>query len=136
MFQLGKPNFAELFDDVDFLMVDEAQDMNPTTLDIVKNQHHLPRLIVGDPYQQIYQFRGSKNALTDFGASKTFFLTQSFRFGSQIAYFANTWLRTMALCQDTVDNRRMKRQFLVSLYCILYTIYVHVMTIRRAFLSN
>jgi len=107
MFQLSRPNFETLFPDKQFLMVDEAQDMNPTTLAIVGYQRHLPKMVVGDPNQQIYQFRGSKNALDTFRHCKTFYLTQSFRFGSEIAYFADTWLRTMT---------RGKKQFLVSVF--------------------
>lgn len=51
--------------------------------------------MVGDGYQQIYQFRGAINALDNVPSTKTFFLTQSFRFGPQIAYVANAWMRSV-----------------------------------------
>ena len=43
-------------------MMDEGQDMNPTILDIFNNQD-INKIIVGDPNQQIYAFRGAVNAL-------------------------------------------------------------------------
>ena len=43
-------------------MMDEGQDMNPTILDIF-NKQDINKIIVGDPNQQIYAFRGAVNAL-------------------------------------------------------------------------
>uniref|UniRef100_A0A915L087 F-box domain-containing protein n=1 Tax=Romanomermis culicivorax TaxID=13658 RepID=A0A915L087_ROMCU len=66
IFQLSKPDFRVLYPDIDVIMVDEAQDMNPTTIAIIKNQKYHPVIVVGDPHQQIYRFRGSCNALDVF----------------------------------------------------------------------
>ncbi len=44
------------------LYVDEAQDANPVTLAILQAQHR-PTVWVGDPWQSIYRFRGSVNAM-------------------------------------------------------------------------
>lgn len=92
MFQLAKPDFKRLFPEIDVIMVDEAQDCNPSTLNIVERQIH-PKIVVGDENQQIYGFRGSVNALEKFKVSRTFSLTQSFRFGAEIAYLANCYLQ-------------------------------------------
>lgn len=34
------------------------------------------RILVGDPHQQIYSFRGARNALQEVESSNTFYLTQ------------------------------------------------------------
>ena len=52
----------------------------------------MPVILVGDPNQQIYQFRGAVNALHSFDADRTFYLTQSFRFGPEVAFAANCCL--------------------------------------------
>ncbi len=44
------------------LYLDEAQDANPVTLAILQAQHR-PTVWVGDPWQSIYRFRGSVNAM-------------------------------------------------------------------------
>ena len=58
-FQLEKPNLnaclnRRKFSHFDVLLIDEAQDMNPAMLDICMQQS-TPKVIVGDPHQQIYQ---------------------------------------------------------------------------------
>ncbi len=40
----------------DAILVDEAQDMNPATLDAIRRQN-AAKIFVGDPNQQIYSFR-------------------------------------------------------------------------------
>lgn len=71
------------FDGFDALMVDEAQDINPVQRSIL-TKTGLPLIAVGDPYQQIYSWRGAENAL-DLLPGKAFYLTQSFRFAENIA---------------------------------------------------
>lgn len=74
---------ALAFEGFDALMVDEAQDINPVQRAIL-TQTGLPLIAVGDPYQQIYSWRGAENALTKL-PGKAFHLTQSFRFAENIA---------------------------------------------------
>ena len=57
--------------------VDEGQDMNPPVLDIFNKQKY-NKIIVGDPNQQIYMFRGAVNALESIDATHTYHLTQRF----------------------------------------------------------
>lgn len=71
----------------DYLMFDEAQDANPVTLDIVLRQG-IPVIFVGDENQEIYGFRGAINAMRVIDAEEQF-LTQSFRFGQNIADIGN-----------------------------------------------
>jgi len=75
----------------DVLLLDEGQDMNPAMLSVFMNQS-VTRVIVGDPHQQIYMFRGAINALDLVSPTHTYFLTQSFRFGPEIAFVANKCL--------------------------------------------
>jgi hypothetical protein len=77
------------------IMLDEAQDTNPVTQDIVLRQaaHGARILLAGDPYQQIYCWRGAVDALQKVKADP-YYLTQSFRFGPEIASVANVILGT------------------------------------------
>ncbi|QRG10074.1 ATP-dependent helicase (plasmid) [Xanthobacter dioxanivorans] len=74
----------------DIILFDEAQDANPITVNILKRQQ-LPLVVVGDEYQAIYGFRGAVNALAQFGGEH-FALTNTFRFGPEIARAANSVL--------------------------------------------
>lgn len=74
----------------DYLLVDEAQDLEPLTRGLLAMQD-TQVITVGDPNQAIYGWRGAQNALNDFGGIRTY-LTQSFRFGDAIAEEANFWL--------------------------------------------
>ena len=47
----------------DIIMLDEAQDTNAVTLAIFEALDAKVKIYVGDEHQQIYSFRGSKNAL-------------------------------------------------------------------------
>jgi len=75
-----------------YLMIDEAQDINPVQRSIVLKTG-LPLIAVGDPYQQIYSWRGAENAL-ELMEGEQLHLTQSFRFGEDIAEIARHTLKT------------------------------------------
>ena len=77
----------------DVILFDECQDSNPVTTDLVLRQSHALRVLVGDPHQQIYTFRGAVNAFERVEADRTYFLTGSFRFGDCFANVANILLR-------------------------------------------
>lgn len=73
------------FENIGYLMIDEAQDLNPVQRSIV-SKTGIPLIAVGDPYQQIYGWRGAENALEQLPDNHlTLYLTQSFRFGETIA---------------------------------------------------
>ena len=89
LFQLSKPKL-----DFDIILFDEVQDANAATLAIVMDQsRHTGIMCVGDPYQQMYAFRGSVNAFELIPATETFSLTSSFRFGEETAALASSLLR-------------------------------------------
>lgn len=86
VFQLSKPSLP-----FDAIMLDEAQDTNPVTWDILQRQD-CPLEIIGDPYQSIFLFRGAINAMANVNPDREFLLSKSFRFGPKIANVANTIL--------------------------------------------
>ena len=94
--QLLNPDLQYWVGPHDLLLLDEAQDMNPCMLSVCLQQS-VPKIVVGDQHQQIYSFRGAVNALELVLASDqttvrtNYFLTKSFRLGSEIAFTANTW---------------------------------------------
>lgn len=87
---LSKPKL----DQYTHIILDEAQDTNPVTAQIVEGQSHATRLLIGDRHQSIYQFRGAKNAMEQFAASGATVLKmpKTWRFGPEIAGLANTIL--------------------------------------------
>lgn len=89
VWSLAKPRLP-----CDFLMVDEAQDLNPVLIHVVRNQPGCQVVAVGDPHQQIYEWRGAKDALAILPGEE-FRLTRSFRFGAEIAAAANRVLAVM-----------------------------------------
>ena len=46
----------------DMILVDEAQDFDPVMLAILLRDANIPKIFVGDPKQQIYEWRGTINA--------------------------------------------------------------------------
>ncbi|MEU3401992.1 UvrD-helicase domain-containing protein [Streptomyces filamentosus] len=75
----------------DFVLLDEAQDTNPVLEEIFLAQD-AQRVCVGDPAQQIYDWRHAKDIMSSF-PGRRLELTESFRFGPAIAQVANRWLR-------------------------------------------
>jgi hypothetical protein len=89
MYQLSRPRL-----EADYLLVDEAQDLNPVVQALVADQTHAQVLLVGDRCQQLYAWRGAVDAMKSFDG-KRLYLTQSFRFGEQVAEEANKWLAVL-----------------------------------------
>ena len=71
-----------------YIMFDEAQDANPTMLDIVMKQK-VQVIMVGDLRQAIYAWRGAVNAMSAVKLDKRVSITQSFRYGQAIANIAS-----------------------------------------------
>ncbi|KAL9854885.1 F-box DNA helicase 1 [Geothlypis trichas] len=87
LWQLSKPQLSGYH----AIFVDEAQDCTPAIVDIVQSQN-CGKILVGDPHQQIYTFRGAVNTLYLAPHTHVYYLTQSFRFGPEIAYVGATIL--------------------------------------------
>lgn len=90
MWQLTRPGL-----NTDFVLFDEAQDANPVIAAIIQGQRNTQRIAVGDSCQAIYGWRGAVDALATWPADQRLYLSQSFRFGQQIADEANKWLENL-----------------------------------------
>jgi superfamily I DNA/RNA helicase len=94
----------------DLVLVDEAQDLNPTLIAPLKAYQAKGGQViaVGDPRQQIYAWRGAVNAMEAFGGSpKT--LSQSFRFGEAIAEVAREIAGVKVLGNPSVHSQVVSR---------------------------
>jgi hypothetical protein len=87
LWQLSHPILS-----ADFILFDEAQDASPVILDVVVRQTEAQLVAVGDRAQAINGWTGAINAMDKFPAKTRLTLSQSFRFGSQVAKEANKWL--------------------------------------------
>jgi hypothetical protein len=87
IYQLSRPRIP-----VDYVLLDEAQDLSPVMASLFHFQDHAQRIMVGDSAQAIYGFRGAIDAMEKFVADQRLTLSQSFRFGPAIADEANRWL--------------------------------------------
>ncbi len=88
LFQMSKPRLP-----FDFIEYDESQDADPVIVDVLQRQD-TQIISVGDKNQAIYEFRGAVDLMETFGGAKSY-LTQSFRFGPNIAAFANDILTVL-----------------------------------------
>jgi hypothetical protein len=86
--------------EADFILLDEAQDSNPVLLEVLQNQN-CQVVYVGDPYQQIYEWRGAVNAMQRVQTKRRTALTQSFRFGPAIASAATKVIAKLG-AQDAI----------------------------------
>ncbi len=77
--------------DAEFILLDEAQDTAPVLEKIVMAQSQ-QKVVVGDRCQALYEWRGAVDAMTNFACDQRLMLTQSFRFGQEVADVANTYL--------------------------------------------
>ena len=80
-FQLASPQLP-----YDYILFDEGQDASPAMLDLFLKQDAV-KVIVGDTHQQIYGWRFAVNSLEK-ANFKSYYLTNSFRFGQDIANLA------------------------------------------------
>jgi hypothetical protein len=72
----------------DVILLDEAQDADPVLLEVLRHQRSAQLVVVGDPYQAIYGWRGSRDALAGW-RHRILPLTTSWRFGPALAERAN-----------------------------------------------
>ena len=86
LFQLSNPQLG-----YGVVLFDEAQDANPVTLAILRGQSSR-RVYVGDPHQQIYQFRYAINGMAAAELEDELYLSESFRYGEELAAAANRLL--------------------------------------------
>lgn len=90
---LTRPDLSQRFTRI---AIDEAQDTNPVLSSLLQAQreHGCSIIVVGDPHQQLYRFRGAEDALEApwLDGAEDHYITESFRFGPAIAHVANAIL--------------------------------------------
>lgn len=98
LFQLSLPKLA-----CNCVLCDESQDINPAQMDIVMRQlsHGRSIVLVGDPLQQIYSWRGAIDAMAQVDCEELG-LTHSFRFGKRVAWLANRILGVYGLSKRPI----------------------------------
>ncbi len=106
---LSPPLHQAMFEGQDYILIDEAQDLSPVQRAIVAAAG-CPVVAVGDPYQQIYSWRGAENALSHL-PGESLYLTGSFRFGPDIAALAGRVLHARATrcCVGPMPGSLMRR---------------------------
>ena len=78
--------------DYDYVMVDEAQDTHGALAGVIKNQT-TQVIMVGDRNQNLFRWRGTVDIMDgSVDVDERLALSQSFRFGDEIAVEANRWL--------------------------------------------
>jgi hypothetical protein len=92
---------------VDYILVDEAQDLNPVLLGVLRKMQ-CSVVYVGDPYQQIYEWRGAVNAMSQVSTSHRVLLSQSYRFGPSIANVASVIIRQLGATKPVRGVARME----------------------------
>lgn len=98
LWALGRPQIK-----ADFVMLDEAQDSNAVILEILARG--LAKIVlVGDRYQQIYEWRHAVDAMERILTAHRCSLTRTFRFGSEIAKLANSVLSRLGATEDLVGD--------------------------------
>lgn len=81
--------------DYDFILLDEAQDMNQTMIRVFLD-NDCKKILVGDSFQNIYGFNDSINAFEIVKANHYATLSKSFRCKQQILDYANLLLSTFS----------------------------------------
>ena len=88
----------------EFILFDEAQDASPVLLSVVEQQN-CQVVFVGDAQQAIYEWRGAVDAMSTVPAESTCFLTNSFRFGPEVAAVANKVLSMIESAELRLTGR-------------------------------
>lgn len=111
LYHLANPTIHNTFK---VIYLDEAQDSNDLTLDIVKRcaAKGSQVIFVGDTYQSIYAWRGAVNAFGDIPENFIKLnLTSSFRFHSDIAKKANSLISFMGAEEELTGSGLVKESY-------------------------
>jgi hypothetical protein len=113
-FQLIQPKLK-----YDYILFDEGQDASPAMLDVFLRQDAV-KVIVGDTHQQIYGWRYAVNSLEKV-TYKNYLLSESFRFGNDVALLASTILgwKKHLVAHEPVVIRGMGKPGLIKTRAVL-----------------
>lgn len=108
-----KDNKLTKLESIDYLFFDEYQDVNPIQNQILKeiNSRGIHLMVVGDPRQSIYSFRGSEvgfinNFQEDFPSATKFILSNNYRSSSDIVKLCNNIFEE---CDMKASNKKFKQ---------------------------
>jgi len=108
MWALSKPDIGSSMG-VNIAMVDEAQDMNPVFAEILQKANKVQRIYIGDTNQAINAWRGADGqTLVDASAKYTMPITDSFRFGKNIAGIGNRFLSLLG-AKEKMNGRKVDK---------------------------
>ncbi|ADO67460.1 putative UvrD/REP helicase [Cafeteria roenbergensis virus] len=109
-----KNNMLNKLESIDYLFFDEYQDVNPIQNQILKelNNRGIHLMVVGDPRQSIYSFRGSEvsfinNFESEFPSATRFILPYNYRSGTEIVEFCNNIF--IPKCKMEAKNDKIKK---------------------------
>jgi UvrD/REP helicase N-terminal domain/UvrD-like helicase C-terminal domain len=106
LWQLSQPQI-----NAEVIYIDEAQDLDPVMLDVLKKQK--AQLIwLGDSYQQIYAWRGAVNALEQVDNCLEYELTETYRFPPSLTKYANAVLNVLGESRKIKSNKEQGRTLL------------------------
>ncbi|MGL6099114.1 MAG: DarT ssDNA thymidine ADP-ribosyltransferase family protein [Fusobacteriaceae bacterium] len=101
----------------DIVMLDEAQDSNDVMIDIIEYKFPKSRkIIVGDTHQQIYSWRGAKNAMEYFSNIEKvglYNLSVSYRIGQEMANVCNDILKIKNSSLNIVGKNNEQKKILL-----------------------
>ncbi len=84
-------NYHDKINDYDYVLLDEAQDLNPFMMDIIARVSRKKLYVVGDNYQQIYSWNNAINPMQRYDG-ELYPLSKSFRFNNEIRDVAHVIL--------------------------------------------
>ena len=89
----------------DMIFIDEAQDFDPVMLEMLLKDTTIPKVFVGDPKQQIYEWRGSINSFGQLPENTLVFeFYSTFRIGNpacqKIRELTKTWMIPHESCSQ------------------------------------
>lgn len=96
-YQLSKPTL-----EYDYILVDEAQDLNMVMFDIVMRQKHAKKVFVGDDYQKIYGFNNCVSAFSLLDGKEgveSLHLTKTFRCPESVLQYSRPYLELLGMEQ-------------------------------------
>lgn len=95
LYHLDKPNLSKHYD---IILLDEAQDSNLLTYDVIINSKCNGIVMVGDSRQTLYKWRLASNIMDGFEATE-YKLSTSFRISNNVAHLCNLIINQIG-CDD------------------------------------
>ena len=96
------------FQKFDWIIIDEAQDLNPTQIELLNLLGDSRKLFVGDPHQAIYGFRGSDgdtvNTLIESFDARQLPLSICYRCPTKVIEYAQQYVEQIEAAPDAIEG--------------------------------